>query len=114
MAGRDVLGVPLNYGGLIRRKLAVKGRDGKTIMQPRTDGKCDEEGNVIMVPMRQVVWTPMRQVFNNDFRTADEKEMRCFPYLNDDPFIEMHTTVLTEGKAVRKNKGLPVVIPPQF
>ena len=28
--------------------------------------------------------------------------------------IEMHTTVLTEGKAVRKNKGLPVVIPPQF
>ena len=115
MVGRDVLGVPLNYGGLIRRKIALKDHNGNVVMQPHAEGKRDEEGNVIMVPKRQVVWEQESKLpFNNEFRTAGVWEMRCFPYLNDDPFIETHTTVLTEGKAVRKNKGLPVVIPPQF
>ena len=40
--------------------------------------------------------------------------MRCFPYLKDDPFIEMHKTTLEKGAAVRKNKGLPVIMLPQF
>jgi len=115
MVGRDVLGVPLNYGGLIKRKIALKDHNGNVVMQPHAEGKRDEEGNVIMVPKRQVVWTQESEPsFNNEFRTAEVEEMRCFPYLKDDPFIDMHTTVLIKGKAVQKNKGLPVVIPPQF
>ena len=114
MIGRDVLGVPLNYGGLIKRKVPVLDYNGEVIMQPHADGKCDEEGNVIMVRKRITVWQWDGTDFNNGFRNAEVDEMRCFPYLIDDPFIEMHTTVLEKGAAVKKNKGLPVSIPPQF
>ena len=114
MIGRDVLGVPLNYGGLIKRKVPVLDKNGEVVMQPHANGKCDDEGNVIMVRKRITVWEWHGADFNNGFRNAEVNEMRCFPYLEDDPFIEMHTTVLGKGAAVRKNKGLPVFIPPQF
>ena len=114
MIGRDVLGVPLNYGGLTASKKVVKDENGKTVMQPHAKCKLDEDGNVIMVAKRITVWEWRSADVNNGLRTAEVDEMRCFPYLNDDPFIEMHTTVLEKGAAVRKNKGLPVFIPPQF
>jgi hypothetical protein len=114
MIGRDVLGVPLNYGGLIKRKLPILDDNGEIVMQPHANGKCDDEGNVIMVRKRITVWQWRGADFNNGFRKAEVDEMRCFPYLKDDPFIEMHTTIKEQGAAVRKNKGLPVIMLPQF
>lgn len=116
MVGRDVLGVPRNYTGLIQRRLTVKDENGNTVMQPHADGKCDENGNIIMKPKRQIVWEPTFKTpkFPNDFNIASATEMRCFPYLEGSSFIEMHTATLTTGKAVKNNGGNPVIIPPQF
>ncbi len=116
MIGRDVLNVPLNYGGLAKRKLTVKDQDGNTVMIPHRDGKTDEDGNVIMKPKRETrwEWSNLNPPTDNNYRRASVTEMRCFPYVEGSPFIAMHTAVLTDGKAVASNGGEPVIIPPQF
>lgn len=115
MIGREVLGLPLLYTWLKAQKITVKDADGNTVMQPHRDGKKDDNGNVILKPKRAVVWRTSHQGPAPDgLRIAEVDEMRCFPYLLDDPFIEMHTSTITRGKLVAANDGKPVSIPPQF
>jgi hypothetical protein len=116
MIGRDALGLPRNYGGLVKRKLTVKDENGNTVMIPHSDGKTDEDGNVIMKPKRETVWewSNLNSNTDNGFKNASVQEMRSFPYLEGDPFIEMHTSIVSKGKLVAKNNGEPVIIPPQF
>lgn len=115
LIGREVLELPLLYTWLISRKLTAKDADGNNVMQPHSKGKTDDDGNILMVPKRYTVWsTSHKGPVPDGLRIADVSEMRCFPYLMDDPFIEMHTSVIETGKLVAKNDGQPVVVLPQF
>ena len=115
MIGRDILGLPLLYAGMVNRRLTCRDDDGNVIMQPISNGKTDDDGNIVMVPKRKTVWeSTYKGPVPDGMRKATEIELRCFPYLESDSYIAMHTITLTEGKLVAKNGGEPVVITPTF
>lgn len=110
MIGRDVLGMPLFYSALTTRKLNLKDAEGNNILQP---SKTNPDK---LVPKRYTIWGPSIKAKDvpSGYRLAEVDEMRSFPYVSDDPFLEMHTSVIRTGKSVEKNGGQPVRVPPQF
>lgn len=71
----------------------------------------DEHGN----KKRMSKMKPVHQnLLPGTERMAEYGEQCRFPFQWDSPFIEANTRTLTSGKAVQKNGGEPVILPPQF
>ena len=120
----DVLGLPYDYQHLKLKKVPVLDDDGNPIKVPVFDDGVQvflKNGKPKMKQLRKNVRVPSGGFNRNDWgQFATSKPLApydafyCFPYCPDDQFIQANTTVKTSGKAVDKNDGKPVSIPPQF
>ena len=120
----DVLGLPYDYQHLKIKKVPVLDDNGNPIKEPvLKDGEpvLLKNGKPKMKQLRKNVRVPSDdQPRDSKGRFSEAKPMApydafyCFPYCPDAGFIQANTTVKTTGKAVDKNDGNPVSIPPQF
>lgn len=114
----DVLGLPYDYIPLVKAKVPVLDDDGQPIKRPVfKDGEpvLLKNGQQKMEQVRKNVRVPSKLCQRDESKPlAPYSAFYCFPYCENDPWIQANTTVKTSGKAVDKNDGKPVIIPPQF
>ena len=121
----EVLGLPYDYQHLKLTKVPVLDDNGNPIKIPVLDGDGNpvllKNGKPKMKPLRKNIRVPSdAQSRDSKGRFSESKPLApysafyCFPYSEESAFIQHNTTVKTIGKAVEKNDGKPVSIPPQF
>ena len=114
-----VLGLPYDYTHLKLTKVPVIDPDGNIVREL----VYDKEGNPVMLANGKQKTRQVRKnarVPSGWFERDESKPLApydayyCFPYCSDSAFIQANTIVKTIGKAVDKNNGEPVIVPPQF
>ena len=114
----DILGLPYDYCYLITKKVPKLDDNGQPVKVP-----VFKEGEPVLLkngqPKMKTARVNIRVPANG--QTRDESKplapysaFYCFPYSEESAFIQHNTTVKTTGKAVEKNDGKPVSVPPQF
>ena len=114
----DVLGLPYDYQHLIIKKVPVLDDNGNPIKEPvfeNGEPVLLKNGKQKMKQVRKNVRVPANDQTRDESKPlAPYSAFYCFPYCESSAFIQHNTTIKTTGKAVEKNDGKPVSIPPQF
>ena len=114
----DILGLPYDYCLLTLRKVPQLDANGQPVKVPvikNGEPVLLKNGQPKMQAKRVNVRVPAYgQTRDESKPLAPYSAFYCFPYSEESAFIQHNTTVKTTGKAVEKNDGKPVSVPPQF
>lgn len=114
----SILGLPYDYLPLRVIKVPVLDDDGNPIKRPafkNGEPVMLKNGTQKMEQVRTNKRVPIVGCERDESKPlAPYDAFYCFPYCEKSAFIQANTTIKRAGKAVEKNDGKPVVIPPQF